>query len=333
MADKVKQEGNSPPKDSILTLQGESNYASWLQSLIHHIGPENWKILMEDEPRYDLFPYATFASLTAEAHNVHAPDYKFSALESSTAPISSQIYLLEDTRCQQREKAFSALWATLNDEAKDLIRNVSSPSKAFKKLRLFYSKPIHQTTAARWSKWTSFTIHRRPSSVRIRAPFLAKYLQEVEEISDKLDQKAVFAQFVSAISGTDDHLSPIANFLNEMHVDLKNPALMPQVCHAFVQHAMKVPAAVAPPVTRRLPYWGKPKNFFRKSEYCPFHKRMVKHSPSECFLGQRVAGQVQRSAALTNDTGNDLPSRKRPRVEAHESIRHPSHMKYSGRRC
>jgi hypothetical protein len=38
--------GNIPAWDPVLILQGESNYAPWLQSLIRYLGREYWHILL-----------------------------------------------------------------------------------------------------------------------------------------------------------------------------------------------------------------------------------------------------------------------------------------------
>jgi hypothetical protein len=51
MPEKVEEVEDASFLDSLLILQGESNYAPWLHFLIGYIGPEYWKILRGDERR------------------------------------------------------------------------------------------------------------------------------------------------------------------------------------------------------------------------------------------------------------------------------------------
>ncbi|KAF7719997.1 Uncharacterized protein PECH_008135 [Penicillium ucsense] len=323
----VKEEEATSHQDSTLILQGEANYSSWLHSLLCHIGPAKWKILMEDEPRHDMFPYAPPIHHTLQDTDSITHD-RILSRQSTTKDVANLSHIFDETGSKQREEAFSALWATLNDEAKDLIRNTSSPCKAFKKLQLFYSKPRHLTVAARWAAWTN--VHY--TAVVSPGEFLrcfGKTLRELEDINGKIEGKIVFAQFMRAVAMD----RPISDFLIQMEIDLDDPKLMEQVCSAFVRQAMKVSPAWAPPAKRKFRYWGRGKKGPREvSVYCPFHKRKVTHSPSECRLGQRSEHGSASNTVQARERQSNRSCRKRPRVESFAPSQGSNFKDHSGKR-
>ncbi|KAJ5489719.1 hypothetical protein N7539_004609 [Penicillium diatomitis] len=311
MAGHVKKEEATPQQNSTLILQGEANFSSWLHSLLCHISPAKLKILMEDEPRHDMFPYDPPLHHTLQDTDSIAHDPILSR-QNTTKPVASLIHMLDETRSKEREEAFSALWATLGDEAKDLIRNTSSPCRAFTKLHLFYSKPRHFSVAARWAAWTSvhYTAGLSPGEF-LRC--FGKNLRELEDINGEIDAKIVFAQFMRAVANN----GPISDFLIRMEIDLDDPKLMEQVCSAFVRQAMKVSPSWAPPAKPKFCYRGGGKKGPREgSVYCPFHKRMVTHSPSECRLGQRSAHGSANDTVQARGRQSNRLCRKRPRGES-----------------
>lgn len=288
MPEKVEEVEDTSFWDSLLILQGESNFASWLHFVIGYLGPEYWKILRGDECRpssLDKVEHPVDPELVAPCENTPPPRIHTQGLDGAGSPNAppAHHYNGEEDKCS---KALSYLRATLNDEARNLIQGIDCPSEAFKKIKLFYGKPRHQTMALRWSKWTSlrYTPGDSPSEF-IRS--FGERLQDVEEIGDILDHKMVFAQFVHAISKDGDY----PDFILQMSPDLDDRNLMETVCNAFIRHetsliyAAPAPASANPRPAHRAKTIKRENNGF---QYCPFHNRVVKHTPSECRLGQKM---------------------------------------------
>jgi hypothetical protein len=277
--------GNIPAWDPVLILQGESNYAPWLQSLIRYLGREYWHVLLGADrtpSQSDNGEYFVDTAQAGPSQDIRSctitqePD----AFESTNGYLDQRGDGDEDTP----SRALSYFRSTLNDEAQNLIRNIDSPSEAFKKISLFYGKPRHQTMALRWSEWVSLRYVPGTSATEFVDNFRMR-VQDVEDIGDFLDHKVVFAQFVHAISAYGEY----PNFLLQLSPDLQDPDLMETVCVEFIRHSTSFPYAVPRAVNPQFAYGentttGQTDGY----QYCPYHNRMVKHVPAQCRLGQRM---------------------------------------------
>jgi hypothetical protein len=286
MPEKVEEVEDASFLDSLLILQGESNYAPWLHFLIGYIGPEYWKILRGDERRLsELHKVEHFVNPERAASSENTPPTCTQGLDGAGSPNvpTAQYYDGQEDKCS---KALSYLRATLNGEARNLIQGIDSPSEAFKKIKLFYGKPRHQTMALRWSRWACLRYKRGDSPSEFIRSF-GERLQDVEEIGDVLDHKTVFAQFVHAISKAGEY----PDFILQMSPDLEDRNMMEAVCDGFIRHessftyATPAPVPANPKRAHRAKTIKREKNGF---QYCPFHNRFVKHTPAECRLGQKM---------------------------------------------
>jgi hypothetical protein len=293
MPEKVEGVENTSLLDSLLILQGEKNYAPWLHFLIGYLGPEYWKILRGDERRPSQ-PHKVDNLVDPELANpsekTPPPPSRTQGLDGVESPDAqpAQRYDGEDDKCC---KALSYLRATLNEDAMNLIRDIDSPSEAFNKIKLFYGKPRHQTMALRWSKWAGLRYTPGDSPSEFVHSF-GERLRELEEIGDILDHKTVFAQFVHAISEDGNY----PDFILQMSPDLEDRNLMEAICDAFIRHessftyAAPIPVPAIPKPAHRAKSIKRENNGF---EYCPFHNRIVRHSPAECRLGQKMKPQAR----------------------------------------
>ncbi|KAF3386265.1 hypothetical protein F1880_001605 [Penicillium rolfsii] len=328
MPEKVEDVEDASFLDPLLILQGESNFAPWLHFLIGYLGPEYWPILRSDGGRtshLDNTECPTVPELASRCEKTPPPRTHTQGLNvagSSHAPLAHYSNEEED-KCS---RALSYLRATLHDEARNLIQGIDCPSEAFRRIKLFYGKPRHQTMALRWSKWANlrYTPGESPSEF-IRS--FGERLQDVEEIGDILDHKLVFAQFVHAISKDGDY----PEFITQMSPDLKDHNLMQGVCDAFIRHETSFYAAPAPASANLKPalrakITQRVNNGFR---YCPYHNRMVKHTPSECRLGQVLISKSRLDTTpMFESTLNR--NRKRRRLEPYDNAKRNSPAFVSG---
>ncbi|KAJ5880274.1 uncharacterized protein N7473_011327 [Penicillium subrubescens] len=311
MPEKVEGVEDASFLDSLLILEGESNYAPWLHFLIGYLGPEYWKILQGDEHRFSephkVEPFVN-PEPAASSENTRLPPTRTQGLDGAGSP-NAPIAQHYDGQEDKRSKTLSYLRATLNDEARNLIQGIDCPSEAFKKIKLFYGKPRHQTLALRWSNWASLRYSRGDSPSEFIRTF-GERLQDVEEIGDVLDLKTVFAQFVHAISKDDEYPA----FILHMSPDLEDRNLMEAVCDAFIRHessftyAAPTPAPANPKRAHRAKTIKREKNGF---QYCPFHNRFVKHTPFECRLGQKTKPKARFD--ITQMFGGTLNRNKKRR--------------------
>jgi hypothetical protein len=212
-------------------------------------------------------------------------------------------------------KALYYLRSTLNDEAKYLIRNIDSPSEAFRKIKLFYSKPRHQTMALRWSRWVGLRYFRGHGA----SDFVRKFeerLQEVEEIGGTVDHRVVFAQFVHAISASGKY--PV--FLLKLSPDFDDPNMMESVCAAFLRressffnstHSAVDSAFVPRPHNIMSPDFWHP-------QYCPYHRRLVNHSHQECRLGRSFGADLRNEILKQFESDRQRHNTKKCRLDSYE---------------
>lgn len=173
--------------------------------------------------------------------------------------------------------------------------------------------------ALRWSRWASLRYLPGDSPSEFVRNF-GERLQDVEEIGDILDHKTVFAQFLHAISNDGDY----PNFIQQISPDLEDRNLMEAVCDAFIRHESSftytapVPAPANPKPVHRAKTIKRENN---GSVYCPFHNRFVKHTPSECRLGQRMKPQARFELAQMVAGYNLNRNNKRRRLDSCDGVK------------
>lgn len=279
-----KGEGTSP-EDSVIVLEGESNYAAWLHFLIGHLGPEYWRILLGVDD--------SAARHNTAVHNVKPAQAALNRERCSSHTLTPEPDAAKDPKNRadlddEGEDKWSAtlthLRATLNQEAKSLIRGINSPSEAFQKIRLFYGKPRHQTLALRWAKWTNLRYVRGSSAAEFVCSF-GEGVRDIEEIfGGTLNHGTIFAQFVQAISADGEYPS----FLLELAPNLQNPHLMGSMCSAFIRHESLFPrAASSTPGSKSACRGYSIKQQGNGNGSCPHHGRPVKHTAAECRIAEK----------------------------------------------
>lgn len=270
-----KGEGTRP-EDSVIVLEGESNYAPWLHSLIGHLGPEYWRILLgvDDSAAQHNTAVHTVKPAQAALNRERSSSHTLTP-EPDAAKDPNGRADLDDEGENKWSTALTHLRATLNQDAKSLIRGIDSPSEAFQKIRLFYGKPRHQTLALRWAKWTSLRYVPGSSAAEFVCSFGEGVRDNEEIFGGTLNHRTIFAQFVQAISADGEYPS----FLLELAPNLQDPHLMGSVCAAFIRHESLFPRAA--PSTASRGYNIKQQG--NGNGFCPHHGRPVKHTAAECF--------------------------------------------------
>ncbi|KAJ5369774.1 uncharacterized protein N7496_005866 [Penicillium cataractarum] len=313
MSDQWNGAEDSSVADSVLILESESNYAPWIHFLLRYLGPEYWKVLLKDE--CTLMPPTTVVrSIQTGSSGSHTPSTPAHDLDASQSPNTSPDQC-DNGKEDKSSEALFYLRSTLNDEAKYLIRNIDSPSEAFRKIKLFYGKPRHQTMALRWSKWVRLRYFRGHGAQEFVRQF-GERLQEVEEISDIVDHRVVFAQFVHAISGPGNYPA----FLLNLSLDFDDPNLMECVCAEFLRHESpsfnrshsSVGFTVAPPPNNTTP------SDFWNQQYCPYHRRLGYHSHYRCRLGQSLGPDMRKEILQQFEREKQLYRNKKRRLDACE---------------
>lgn len=314
MSDQSNGAEDSCLADSVLILESESNYAPWLHFLLRYLGPEYWKLLLTDQSTSMPHTTVTRSVQTGSSEGSHTPSTPAHNLDASESPNTSPT-LRDNGEEDKSSKALSYLRSTLNDEVKYLIRNIDSPSEAFRKIKLFYGKPRHQTMALRWSKWVGlryFRGHGAPDFIRK----FEERLQAVEEISDIVDHRVVFAQFVHAISGHGHYPA----FLLNLSPDFDDPNLMESVCAEFLRHESSffnpshsnVGFTFAPRPDDTMPadFWNQ--------QYCPYHRRFVYHSHHQCRLGHSLGYELRKEILQQFENEKQLYRNKKRRLDSCE---------------
>lgn len=274
-----KGDGTSP-EDSVIVLEGESNYAPWLHFLIRHLGPEYWRILLGVDD--------TAAQHNAAVHTMKPAQAAPNGERSSSHTLTPEPDAakgpngrgdLDDEGEDKWSTALTHLRVTLNQEAKNLIGGIDSPSEAFQKIRLFYGKPRHQTLALRWAKWTSLRYVPGSSAAGFVCTF-GERVRDIEEIfGSTLNHRTIFAQFVQAISADGEYPS----FLLELAPNVQDPHVMGSVCAAFIRHESLFPRAAPLALDSKPASRGHNiKQQGKGQDSCPYHGRPVKHTAAEC---------------------------------------------------
>ncbi|CEJ62330.1 hypothetical protein PMG11_10832 [Penicillium brasilianum] len=300
-------------EDSVLILEGHWNYTPWLYFLLRYLGPEYWRFLLTDEctslPSSRVVATAQVGS-SEGSRTLSTPVQDQEASESRSISPNQR----DNGEKNKPSKALSYLRSTLNHEAKYLIRNIDSFSEAFRKIKLFYGKPRHQTIALRWSKWVSLRYFRGHGASEFVRKFKER-LQELEEIIGIVDHRVVFAQFVHAISASGNY----PGFLLKLPPDLDDPNLMESVYAAFLHretsffnsiHSTVDSAFVPRPHDIMAPDFWHPL-------YCPYHRRVVHHSHQQCRLGRSfgldLRNEILRQFEKDRQRHNDKKRRLDPR--------------------
>lgn len=277
--------GGTSREDSVIILEGESNYAPWLHFLIGHLSPEYWRILLGVDDTAAQHNTATHTVKPAQAaSNRERSSSHTLTPEPDAAKDPNGGADLDNEGEDKRSTALTRLRATLNQEAKNLIRGIDSPSEAFQKIRLFYGKPRHQTLALRWAKWASLRYVPGSSAAEFVGSF-GEGVRDIEEIfGDTLNHRTIFAQFVQAISADGEYPS----FLLELAPHLQDPHLMGSVCAAFIRHESLFPRATpSTPDSKPASRGYNMKQQGNGNGSCPHHGRPVKHTAAECRIVEK----------------------------------------------